>query len=78
MKYLCICILLKTSDTFKFVELILISPVSTLLITMFWGGHETLLEAGVGIYDVGELPIQQGVKSLSSVFVDPDPLNTVG
>ena len=45
---------------------------------MFWGGHETLLEAGVGIYDVGELPIQQGVKSLSGVFVEPDPLNTVG
>ena len=45
----------------------------------FWAGHETLLEAGVGVYDVGELPIKQGVESLSCVFVQPDTLqsNTV-
>ena len=42
---------------------------------MLWGGHETLLEARVGIYDVGELPVQQGVKSLSRVFVYPDSLH---
>ena len=59
---------------FKFVELIFLSP---LLFTVFWGGHEALLEARVGIDDVAELPVKQAVESLSRVFVQPDTLNTV-
>ena len=58
---------------FKFVELIFLSP---LLFTVFWGGHEALLEARVGIDDIPELPVKQAVESLSRVFVQPDTLHT--